>query len=87
MKRINPDPRHPRFSTMDIRTAPPGVYRVYGMSQSYRSRKLTGYLNYKRIRYLMRRFARGDLAARAAGWPGGMPNRRARISPDSVPAR
>ena len=48
-------------------------YRVFGMSQSYFTRKLTGYLDYKAIPYLMRRFVGGNHAARAAGWPGAMP--------------
>ena len=48
-------------------------YRVYGMSQSYFTRKLTGYLDYKAIPYLLRRFAGGNRAARDAGWPGAMP--------------
>ncbi len=50
-----------------------GVYRVYGMSQSYFTRKMTGYLEYKGILYLMRRFAGAHPQARAAGWPGGIP--------------
>ena len=49
------------------------AYRVYGMSQSYFTRKLTGYLDYKGIPYLLRRFAGGNRAARDAGWPGAMP--------------
>jgi glutathione S-transferase len=55
--------------------SPPRVasYRVYGMSQSYFTRKLTGYLDYKAIPYLMRRFVGGNHAARQAGWPGAMP--------------
>ncbi len=48
-------------------------YRVYGMSQSYFTRKLTGYLDYKGIPYLLRRFAGANPAAREAGWPGAMP--------------
>ncbi|MGD1027169.1 glutathione S-transferase N-terminal domain-containing protein [Candidatus Binatus soli] len=48
-------------------------YRVYGMTQSYFTRKLTGYLDYKAIPYLMRRFAGANRAAREAGWPGAMP--------------
>ncbi|MGO9604514.1 MAG: glutathione S-transferase family protein [Candidatus Binataceae bacterium] len=49
------------------------AYRVYGMSQSYFTRKLTGYLDYKGIPYLLRRFAGANPDARAAGWPGGIP--------------
>src|SRR5271167_4111958 len=48
-------------------------YRVYGMSQSYFTRKLTGYLDYKDVPYRLRRFAGGNRAARDAGWPGAMP--------------
>jgi glutathione S-transferase len=48
-------------------------YRVYGMSQSYFTRKLTGYLDYKAIPYLLRRFVGANPAAREAGWPGAMP--------------
>ena len=43
------------------------------MSQSYFTRKLTGYLDYKAIPYSLRRFAGGNRAARDAGWPGAMP--------------
>ncbi len=55
------------------RPARAASYRVYGMSQSYFTRKLTGYLDYKEIPHLMRRFAGGNRAARDAGWPGAMP--------------
>jgi len=48
-------------------------YRVYGMSQSYFTRKMTGYLAYKGIPHLLRRFAGANPAARAAGWYGGIP--------------
>lgn len=51
----------------------PQAYRVYGMTQSYFTRKMTGYLDYKGIPYVLRRFAGVNPAARAAGWPGGMP--------------
>jgi glutathione S-transferase len=50
-----------------------GCYRVYGMTQSYFTRKLTGYLDYKRIPYVFRGFGGGNPEARAAGWPGGIP--------------
>ncbi|HKN01521.1 MAG TPA: glutathione S-transferase family protein [Candidatus Binataceae bacterium] len=49
------------------------AYRMYGMSQSYFTRKLTSYLDYKGIPYLLRRFGGANPAARAAGWPGGVP--------------
>lgn len=48
-------------------------YRVYGMSQSYFTRKMTGYLEYKGIPHLLRRFAGGLPEARAVGWSGGIP--------------
>jgi glutathione S-transferase len=53
--------------------APTPPYRVYGMTQSYFTRKLTGYLDYKKIPYLLRRFAGANAEARAAGWTGGVP--------------
>ena len=43
------------------------IYRVYGMSQSYFTRKLTGYLDYKAIPYRLRRFAVANRVARDAG--------------------
>src|SRR5271154_7433156 len=59
---------------MPLETSPRAAsYRVYGMSQSYFTRKLTGYLDYKDIPYHLRRFTGANPAARAAGWPGAMP--------------
>ena len=59
---------------MPLETSPrAAIYRVYGMSQSYFTRKLTGYLDYKSIPYRLRRFAVANRAAREAGWPGAMP--------------
>ncbi|HZR83379.1 MAG TPA: glutathione S-transferase N-terminal domain-containing protein [Candidatus Binatia bacterium] len=49
------------------------AYRVHGMMQSYFTRKMTGYLDYKRIPWLFRRFAGMSPEAAAAGWPGGVP--------------
>jgi glutathione S-transferase len=49
------------------------AYRVYGMSQSFFTRKLEGVLAYKRIPYRLRRCAGALPDARAAGWPGGVP--------------
>jgi glutathione S-transferase len=43
------------------------------MSQSYFTRKMTGYLTYKGIPHLLRRFGGVQPEARAAGWPGGIP--------------
>ena len=42
-------------------------YRVFGMTQSYFTRKLTGYLEYKQIPYRLRRFAGEHAGARSAG--------------------
>lgn len=51
----------------------PAAYRVHGMMQSYFTRKMTGYLDYKRIPWLFRRFAGMSAGAAAAGYPGGVP--------------
>jgi glutathione S-transferase len=48
-------------------------YRVHGMMQSYFTRKMTGYLDYKAIPWLFRRFPGTSPAAAAAGYPGGVP--------------
>ena len=59
---------------MPLETSPrAAIYRVYGMSQSYFTRKFTGYLDYKAIPYLLRRFAVANRVAREAGWPGAIP--------------
>ena len=49
------------------------VFRVYGVDQSYFTRKVTGYLDHKGIRWTYRRCGGmpPDLAAR--GFPGGIP--------------
>jgi len=49
------------------------AYRVHGMMQSYFTRKMTGYLDYKGIPWLFRRFPGVSPAAAAAGFPGGVP--------------
>ncbi len=49
------------------------LYLVYGMSQSFFTRKLEGVLAYKGIPYRLRRFAGAGSEARSAGWPGGIP--------------
>ncbi len=49
------------------------VYRVHGMMQSYFTRKMTGYLDYKGIPWVFRRFPGTSPAAIAAGYPGGVP--------------
>jgi glutathione S-transferase len=50
-----------------------GRYRVHGMMQSYFTRKMTGYLDYKGIPWLFRRFPGVSPEAMAAGFPGGVP--------------
>lgn len=50
-----------------------GIYRVHGMLQSYFTRKMTGYLEYKGIPWRFRPFAGMSPAALAAGFPGGVP--------------
>jgi glutathione S-transferase len=54
-------------------TGTDSVFRVYGLTQSYFTRKLTAYLDHKRIPYLLRRSGGAIAAARAAGWSGGIP--------------
>ena len=49
------------------------VYRVHGMMQSYFTRKMTGYLDYKGIPWLFRRFPGVSAESMAAGFPGGVP--------------
>jgi glutathione S-transferase len=49
------------------------MYRLHGLMQSYFTRKMTGYLDYKRIPYGLRRFYGVSPEANAAGYPGGVP--------------
>src|SRR3989442_12359460 len=49
------------------------AYRVHGMMQSYFTRKMTGYLDYKGIPWGFRRFPGASPEAMAAGFPGGVP--------------
>ncbi len=49
------------------------AYRVHGMMQSYFTRKMTGYLDYKGIPWLFRRFPGASAETMAAGFPGGVP--------------
>lgn len=49
------------------------VYYVYGLTQSYFTRKVTGYLDYKGIAWRLCRFAENNLEVLGAGWPGGIP--------------
>ena len=51
----------------------PTPYRVHGMMQSYFTRKMTGYFDYKGIPWLFRRFPGTSPEAIAAGYPGGVP--------------
>lgn len=48
-------------------------YRLHGMMQSYFTRKMNGYLDYKGIPYLFRRFSGFSPESEAAGYTGGMP--------------
>ena len=48
-------------------------YRLHGMMQSYFTRKMTGYLDYKGIPYVLLRFYGFSPEAEAAGFPGGVP--------------
>jgi len=49
------------------------AYRVHGLNQSFFTRKVTGYLDYKGIPWLLRRSANAHPRFAAGGWPGGMP--------------
>lgn len=48
-------------------------YRVHGLTQSFFTRKMTGYFEYKAIPYVLRRFYGVSPEAEAAGFPGGVP--------------
>ncbi len=48
-------------------------FRLHGVMQSYFTRKMTGYFEYKGIPYVLRRFAGTSPQAEAAGFPGAMP--------------
>jgi glutathione S-transferase len=62
----NPDQGRPGSSRMR-------PFRLHGMMQSYFTRKMTGYLDYKRIPYVFRRFYGVSSETEAAGFPGGIP--------------
>lgn len=49
---------------------------LYGLQPSYFTRKMTGYLDYKRIPWRLKRFGGGSPEVRAAGWTGGIPAAR-----------
>jgi glutathione S-transferase len=55
--------------------APPTVLpvEVYGAHQSFFTRKVTGYLDYKRLPWRWRRGLGMSAEVRAGGWPGGLP--------------
>src|SRR6266481_5534034 len=59
-------------ATLPIKSRPMS-YRVHGMMQSYFTRKMTGYFDYKGIPWVFRRFAGASPEAMAAGFPGGVP--------------
>ncbi len=48
-------------------------FRLHGLMQSYFTRKMTAYFEYKGIPYLLRRFYGFSPEAEAAGFPGGVP--------------
>ena len=48
-------------------------FRLHGMMQSYFTRKMTAYFEYKGIPYVLRRFYGVSPEADAAGFPGGVP--------------
>jgi glutathione S-transferase len=52
---------------------PSNAFVVHGLSVSYFTRKVTGYLDYKGVRWRLRPSIGINLEARAAGWNGGIP--------------
>jgi glutathione S-transferase len=46
---------------------------LFGMAQSYFTRKMSGYLDYKGLPWRLKRFGGGNPEVRAAGWTGGIP--------------
>ena len=62
---------------------PPGDYfRVYGLTRSYFTRKVTGYLDYTDRAWRLEPGGREHAQAAAAGWNGGIP---VVVDPDDVP--
>jgi hypothetical protein len=59
------------------------VYRVHGVMQSYFTRKMTGYLDYKGIPCVFRRFPGSSPEAMAAD----PPEREASLTPSARPRR
>jgi glutathione S-transferase len=46
---------------------------LFGLDQSYFTRKMSGYLDYKGIPWRLKRFGGGSPEVLSAGWPGGIP--------------
>jgi glutathione S-transferase len=46
---------------------------LFGLEQSYFTRKMSGYFDYKGLPWRLKRFGGGNLEVRAAGWRGGIP--------------
>jgi hypothetical protein len=46
---------------------------LFGVNQSYFTRKMSGYLDYKALPWRLKRFGGGNAEVRAAGWTGGIP--------------
>jgi glutathione S-transferase len=55
---------------------PPDPYRLYGLTQSYFTRKMSGYFDYKGIPWILRRSGGLSPELLAAGFPGGIPAAR-----------
>jgi glutathione S-transferase len=54
-------------------TRPTGEFIVHGLTVSYFTRKVTGYLDYKGLRWWLRPSVGINPEARTAGWTGGIP--------------
>ena len=50
-----------------------GEFVVHGLRPSFFTRKVTGYLDYKRLPWWLSPDAGSIPKAREAGWPGGIP--------------
>jgi len=64
---------NPTAPLLPLRAMGADIFQVFGMDQSYFTRKVTGFLDHKRIHWTLRRCSSTppDLVAR--GFPGGMP--------------
>ena len=67
---MSDDPRPESGAEADELAVP---LTVYGATQSFFTRKVTGYLDYKQIPWHLRRGLAPSAEARAGGWPGGIP--------------